>query len=168
MPSRTKSVEMNKIAWLIQKFICITASLNPEALKLKVSFLITLQACNFVLRINSYRGLFLSVFRSFWEHFVSFLIKLTKWILLWLFFDKAIPGCNFTIKVLQRGLSLWILRIFLDFFQNTLKQLCTFVRFRPLWDFTTALKTVAVFLLLPYAARAALAQPYKNNNYLTF
>ena len=99
---------------------------------------------------------------------VSFLIKLTKWILLWLFFDKAIPGCNFTIKVLQRGLSLWILRIFLDFFQNTLKQLCTFVCFRPLWDFTTALKTVAVFLLLPYAARAALVQPYKNNNYLTF
>ena len=32
-PTRTKSVEMNKI--VIQKFICITASVNPGALKLE-------------------------------------------------------------------------------------------------------------------------------------
>ena len=32
MPTRTKSVEMNKI---VTKFICITSSVNPEALKLE-------------------------------------------------------------------------------------------------------------------------------------
>ena len=34
MPTRTKSVEINKVL-LIQKFICITASVNPGALKLE-------------------------------------------------------------------------------------------------------------------------------------
>ena len=79
-------------SWPIQKFICITVSVNPEALKLKeavtppgvlnkegvlknFSKLTVKHLCrslffnNFIFKKDSDKAFFLSVLLNFWEHF---------------------------------------------------------------------------------------------------
>ena len=64
-----------------------------------------------------------------------------------LFFLKAITGRNFTMKGLHHGLFSANFENFLRFLPKH-PQANTFVPFRPLWDFTTVLNTVTIFLLL--------------------
>ena len=74
-----------------------------------------------------------------------------------MFFLKAITSRNFTMKGLHHGLFPANFEKFLRFLLKH-PQGNTFVPFRPLWDFTTVLKTVTVFLLLHCGSCPCAAQ----------